>query len=351
VTGQHLLHIDGYSRTKEDLPTGKSIKSRPFRAGDGNWFLLYYPNGISSDCAEFMSIALKLDASVAAVFKAQAKISLLDPAGNLVPGYTKTLPAREYSSGGHGCGIGNFVKRDWLEKSEYLLDDCVKISCAVTIYQKLRTEDTIAPSPSPSPPVVVPPSDLNQHLGNLFRTKDGADVTFQVAGETIRAHRFLLAARSLVFKAELSGGMKESTAPGDCIRIDDMLPEVFNNLLHFAYTDLLPEMEEKEEAVMSQHLLEAADRYDMQRLKLICEDKLCRHLDASTAATTLVLAEQHNCQGLKEACIEFLKSPEALQTVMETDGFEHLTKSCPALVKELLSRLSTCSCKRRKLSQ
>lgn len=29
----------------------------------------------------------------------------------------------------------------------------------------------------------------------------------------------------------------------------------------------------------------------MQRLKLICEEKLYRHLDVSTAATTLVLAE------------------------------------------------------------
>lgn len=92
---------------------------------------------------------------------------------------------------------------------------------------------------------------------------------------------------------------------------------------------------------MAQHLLEAADRYDMQRLKLICEDKLCRHLDVSSAATTLVLAEQHNCRGLKDACIEFLLSHHVLEEVMATDGFEHLTKSCPALVKEIISKLAS----------
>lgn len=46
---------------------------------------------------------------------------------------------------------------------------------------------------------------------------------------------------------------------------------------------------------MEQHLLEAADRYGMHRLKLICEDRLCQYIDVNTVATTLALAEQHHC--------------------------------------------------------
>ncbi|CAN6293486.1 unnamed protein product [Urochloa humidicola] len=344
VAGQHLLHIDGYSRTKEELPTGECINSLPFKVGDCSWHVKYYPNGRNPEYAEFISITLVLDECVSAPVKARAKISLLDPAGKPVDPTTAT-DLHEYMPG-QGVGYRDFISREWLEKSEYLLDDCIKMSCEIIISSKLRKEGRIVPAPF----VVLPQSDLNQHLGNLFLTKDGADITFQVAGETFKAHRFLLAARSLVFKAELLGGMESTATGGDCIRIADMLPQVFHTLLHFIYTDQLPEMEEQQEAMMAQHLLEAADRYDMHRLKLICEDKLCRHLDTSTVATTLVLAEQHNCQGLKEACIEFLKSPDALEAVMETDGFEHLTKSCPALVKELLSKLATCSCKRRKLS-
>ena len=192
-------------------------------------------------------------------------------------------------------------------------------------------------------------SDIFRHLGDLLSPKDGADVAFQVAGKTFRAHRCILGAQSPVFKAELLGAMKESTTSGDGIPIHGMLPQVFKALLDFIYTDSLPEMEVQEEVTMAQHLFEAADRYDTQRLKLICEDKLCRHLDVSNAATTLVLAEQHNCQGLKDACIEFLKSSDALEGVMATDGFEHLTRSCPALVKELMSKLTTQS-RKRKLS-
>ncbi|XP_034570664.1 BTB/POZ and MATH domain-containing protein 2-like [Setaria viridis] len=133
--------------------------------------------------------------------------------------------------------------------------------------------------------------------------------------------------------------MRESNAAGDhCIRIDDTLAQVFRNLLHFVYTDTdslppeTPEMQEGQQgALMTQHLLEAADRYDLQRLKLLCARKLCGYMDVSTVATTLVLAQQHQCRELKEACIEFLRSPRVVEAVVATDGFEHLTKSCPAL--------------------
>ncbi|CAN6299353.1 unnamed protein product [Urochloa humidicola] len=338
VTGHHLLHIDGYSRTKDKLPTGKSIKSRPFSAAGRLWYIDYYPNGQSSECADFISVFLHLYESAGGPVMAQGRFDLLDRAEKPVPSESRTTTLHEFSPGGTGYGFLDFIGRKFLEKSEHLFNDCFKISCDIIISSdELRTEDRIAASPLAS--LAVPPSDLGHHLRDLLVGKEGADVTFQVAGEAFSAHRILLAARSRVFKAELMGKMRESTATGDCIRIDDMLPQVFKVLLHFIYTDSLPLMEQ-EEVAMAQHLLEAADRYDMERLKRICEDKLCRHLGVSTAATTLVLAEQHHCRGLKEACIEFLVSRHVLEEVMATDGFEHLTKSCPALVKEIMSKLA-----------
>jgi len=277
--------------------------------------------------------------------KVHAKFSLLNQVSRQGPSHTRTTALLEYSDRTSGYGY-DLIKREFLEKSEYLKDDSIKIKCDVIISKEIHTEDRTAAPPF----VVVPPSDMHIHFSNLLATEDGADVKFKVDGETFRAHRYILAVRSPVFKAELLGAMRESTAAtGDCIQIDDMVVEVFKSLLHFIYNDSLPEMEGQEEALMAQHLLEAADRYDMQRLKLICEDKLCNHLEVSTVATTLALAEQHNCQGLKEACIEFLISPDALEAVLATEGFEHLTKSRPALVKELMSKLGTRLYKRRKL--
>ncbi|KAG2537978.1 hypothetical protein PVAP13_9NG269373 [Panicum virgatum] len=270
VTGHHVLHIEGYSRIKEEIPNGDYIRSRPFRVGGRSWRIWYYPNGDLPDCADYITVSLSLEASATGPVKARAKFSLLDQAGKPVLSHSNDTDLYGYALGGPGYGICDFINREFLEKSGHLKDDCFKIRCDVIICEKLRTEDrAVAPAF-----IDVSASDIFRHLGDLLRSKDGADVAFQVAGETFRAHRFILGARSLVFNAELFGAMKESTTSGDGIPIHGMLPQVFKALLHFIYTDSLPEMEVQEEAMMAQHLLEAADRYDMLRLKLICEDKL-----------------------------------------------------------------------------
>jgi speckle-type POZ protein len=44
----------------------------------------------------------------------------------------------------------------------------------------------------------------------------------------------------------------------------------------------------------------------MERLKLLCEEKVCGDISVGTAATQLVLAEQHGCPKLKVMCMEFM---------------------------------------------
>lgn len=84
----------------------------------------------------------------------------------------------------------------------------------------------------------------------------------------------------------------------------------------------------------------AADRYNMERLKMICEDILRKGINTDVVATTLVLAEQHGCCGLKDACFKFLVSPGNLKTVMASDSFQHLKNSCPTLLDELLAKVA-----------
>jgi speckle-type POZ protein len=186
-----------------------------------------------------------------------------------------------------------------------------------------------------TPSVVLPPSDMHRHFGDLLSSKEDVDVEFRVGTEKFSAHRLVLAARSRVFRAQLFGPMKEGTAR-EPIRIDGMEAQVFSTLLTFMYTDALPDMDQQDEYDMAQHLLVAADMYDLERLKLICEDRLCNHISMSSVATILVLAEQHHCPVLKEACLVFLSSPTNLDEAMESEGFDLLTKSCPGVIKDFL---------------
>ncbi|XP_015613653.2 BTB/POZ and MATH domain-containing protein 2 [Oryza sativa Japonica Group] len=349
VTGHHILQIDGYSYTKEKLPHGKLKYSRMFNVGDHQWHLRYYPNGQGSANADYISVYLGLDAAAAGhakeqPMKARATFSLLDRAGKPVPSYTLDAGMHDFAVGGSGFGYHQtgpwhqFVKRELLEKSGHVRDDGFAIRCDVTVVVELRTEDR-------TPPLVeVPPPDLHRHLGGLLESGDGADVTFHVAGEEVPAHRYILAARSPVFKAELFGQMKESSSSNTIVKVDDMEAEVFRALLAFIYTDALPETKTKanqeDELVIAQHLLVAADRYGMERLKLLCEEKVVEYIDRGSVATLMALAEQHHCQALKEACFRFLESKETLNAVMATDGFLHLMQSCPSLVKDLVFRVA-----------
>lgn len=87
---------------------------------------------------------------------------------------------------------------------------------------------------------------------------------------------------------------------------------VLQAMLMFIYSDNLPESQEVTGSMsmctstnIIQHLLAAADRFGLDRLKQLCEAKLCEEVNVDTVATTLSLADQHRCSQLKAICLKF----------------------------------------------
>lgn len=116
---------------------------------------------------------------------------------------------------------------------------------------------------------------------------------------------------------------------------------MFKTLLHFIYRDSLPDTKElagSSSTLLAQHLLAAADRFALDRLRLLCESKLCENVSVDTVATTLALAEQHHAAELKAVCLKFAASN--LAAVMHSEGFEYLRDSCPTLQSELLKTVA-----------
>lgn len=330
------FEIAGYSLHK-GMGTGKYINSTPVAVGGCEWCISYYPDGITreQDGNECVSVFLEL-VSKGADARALFDLRLVNKATGLSASLRSSLRSpRAFSSldGGKKSVAVGIMKRSELEESALLQDDCLVIECHLTVVKEPVVDETVE--------VQIPPSDLSDNLANLLETGEEADVTFKVKGEVFPAHKIVLAARSPVFKAELYGPMRDKWRHD--IAVEDMQPAVFRALLHFIYTDSLPSMEDFDDDgknEMVKHLLVAADRYALERLKMMCEGIICRSLDVESVATMLALADQHQCSRLKEACVEFLTASNRIDDVVATQGYVNLKRSCPAVLVDVLERVT-----------
>uniref|UniRef100_A0A0E0EJA9 BPM/SPOP BACK domain-containing protein n=1 Tax=Oryza meridionalis TaxID=40149 RepID=A0A0E0EJA9_9ORYZ len=87
------------------------------------------------------------------------------------------------------------------------------------------------------------------------------------------------------------------------------------------------------------NLLRAADCYGLERLKAICETKLCLDIDVKSVMVILLLADQHQCDMLKQACFSFIANPNTLETVIGTPEYHQFKSLYPILLIEVLENV------------
>ncbi|OEL37997.1 BTB/POZ and MATH domain-containing protein 4, partial [Dichanthelium oligosanthes] len=267
VTDCHSLTIDGYA-TSRKIPKSWFSRSQPFDAVGHRWRIRYHSNGV---CWWDGHISLYLELEVDSFYgvyritdPVDFKFTLLDQAGN--PVYSRGIEAHVFCDASRLNGFREFIKWTDLANSGCLKDDAFTVRCDITVFEDWTGRDDTGSgddaAAAPAARVIVPPSNLQEHLYNLLWKKQGTDVTIDVAGETFDAHGWLLMARSPVFEAELlTVTATKEKLPGSARRrmeIKDMEPKVFKAMLHFMYTDALPEMEEQEAVAMAQGLVAAA---------------------------------------------------------------------------------------------
>ncbi|XP_026429305.1 BTB/POZ and MATH domain-containing protein 3-like [Papaver somniferum] len=331
------------------MGVGKYMISRRFTVGGHDWVITCYPDGETQDSQEYVSVFLYI-VSLREI-RASFEFKLLDQSGKgkyCVHG-TVISPMTFNTAGTvSSWGFSKYMKRSESETSSYLKNDCLIIHCTVGVVQtRSETAETLVETTQTrveeeKPCVVrVTPSYMNQNLKGLMESETGCDVTFHVGNEFFRAHKLILAAQSPVFRSQLFGLMGN---PGmETVVIEEFEPFAFKAMLLYLYSDELPEPRELSNSdslctstTLMQHLLDAADRYDPARLKLMCEARLCEEISANTVATTLVFAEQYQCPQLKNLCLNFAAKPENLGEVMKSDGYAYLEKSYPSLLTDLL---------------
>uniref|UniRef100_A0A915ARD4 Speckle-type POZ protein n=3 Tax=Ascarididae TaxID=6250 RepID=A0A915ARD4_PARUN len=231
---------------------------------------------------------------------------------------------------GKDWGFKKFIRRDFLldEANGLLPEDRLSIFCEVSVV----AETVNVTGQSNLMQFRVPPCRLPDDMANLFEKHNFSDCLLVTGTKEFHVHKAILATRSPVFAACFEHKMSE--AQSDRVIIDDVEPEVMKEMLRFMYTDQAPNLDR-----MADTLLAAADKYQLDRLKVMCEQALCLNLTNDNACETLILADLHSAEQLKQQAIDYINVHA--NEIMESDGWSCLVKDHPPLLAEVFRALAT----------
>ena len=187
--------------------------------------------------------------------------------------------------------------------------------------------------------VTVPPLALGNELGSLLTFEMGekknrfTDVKISITSTSessspviFFAHKAVLAARSPVFAKMFEHDLQESA--NNIVTVTDIDPEVFKELLTYIYTGQTPNIR-----TLAGALLNSAEKYQLGRLKALCERQMSYGLQVENAAETLMLAHTFRANQLKKNALKFIIKHRS--EVRETKEWEKVHTTCE-LLEDLL---------------
>ncbi|KAL7384628.1 hypothetical protein ABVT39_005852 [Epinephelus coioides] len=353
VKFSYMWTINNFSFCREEM--GEVLKSSTFSSGPNDkmkWCLRVNPKGLDDESKDYLSLYLLLVSCPKSEVRAKFKFSLL----NAKREETKAMESqRAYRFvQGKDWGFKKFIRRDFLldEANGLLPDDKLTLFCEVSVVQ-----DSVNISGQSNMNMLkVPECQLSDDLGNLWECSRFTDCSLYVGGQEFKAHKSILAARSPVFNAMFEHEMEESKK--NRVDISDVDPDVFKEMMGFIYTGKAPNLEK-----MADNLLAAADKYALERLKVMCEEALCNSLSVENVADTLILADLHSAEQLKAQAIDFINRQVSCSVlrqlgckdgknwnsnhatdIMETAGWKSMIQSHPHLVAEAFRALASAQC-------
>ena len=158
---------------------------------------------------------------------------------------------------------------------------------------------------------------LSDDLEHLLEEEKYSDVVLVARGnQEFRAHKSILCARSPAF-ARLLEDEGDSKRP---LQLDDVEPEVLKEMLRFVYASKVENL-----AKMAPLLLPVAQKYELEGLKTLCEETLCKSLSIDSAVDTLLMAEENGAEKLRTGAISFVLAHA--KDVVETPAYKRIADS------------------------
>lgn len=84
-------------------------------------------------------------------------------------------------------------------------------------------------------------------------------------------------------------------------------------------------------------LLELADRFDLNRLKMICANELVKSVSVSSSLEILIIADRHKISDLVELMLNFIKN--RLGEFVALADYDTFRKNYPDLMDKILRHM------------
>ncbi len=171
-------------------------------------------------------------------------------------------------------------------------------------------------------------------MEKIFESMKFADININVCGCQFKAHKIILTTRSPFFAAMFEHQTEENLT--NQVDIEDIKPDVFQELLHFIYTGRLSR--KKMESKMPFEILNVAGKYLLDQLKMECETQLIDRISAEKCVELLFFTEEnHPAFYLKKYAFAFLRKFSS--EVMATEAWEKAEQEHPKLCMTMLKNV------------
>ena len=173
---------------------------------------------------------------------------------------------------------------------------------------------------------------LTNQFYNLYQQDILTDYTLICAGESLKVHKAVLAARSEYWQALLTSGMVEAVEDSSEVLAVNL--PTLRLFLEFVYTGRVAG---KLEPKQMELLLQAADFYGVFSLKEQCEEGLIASLEASNLMDRLVLADTFSASNLRRVAKQMLV--QNMDWLVQMSDWKKKLEERVALALELMEEL------------
>ncbi|RWS20433.1 hypothetical protein B4U80_12080, partial [Leptotrombidium deliense] len=223
-----------------------------------------------------------------------------------------------FSSGGTGRGSKYMCRKAMIldNRSRILhFDSSLNIYCEIIYIGEIWNVSSGA---------IYTDSDfVDGSLENDFKlfniTREGADVIIEDKdGNQLKAHKLILQIRSKVMQNMFANNTIESTT--NKIIITDIAFDVLYEMVNYVYCDSVDEVKLP---LIAHELLLAAEKYEIVKLKKICENFMAQNINKENCNTYLIIADRCRCEKLKQILLNFIAmNPETI----DYDNFKENTQ-------------------------